>query len=107
MDEHFRFIEALKLYGKEWRRVQQHVGTRSSTQARSHAQKFFVKLDRKGQKLDEFLGTVDLEAVRKRMADAGSDEDYEDPNNYNIELAPKKTDTVPQKISNPEPSNTT
>jgi hypothetical protein len=41
------------------------------------------------------------------MADAGSDEDYEDPNNYNIELAPKKTDTVPQKISNPEPSNTT
>jgi len=41
------------------------------------------------------------------MADAGSDEDYEDPNNYNIELVPKKTDTVPQKTSNPEPSNTT
>jgi len=31
MDEHFRFIEALQLYGKEWKRVQQHVGTRSST----------------------------------------------------------------------------
>lgn len=30
-EEHFRFLEALKLYGKEWKRVQQHVGTRSST----------------------------------------------------------------------------
>jgi len=30
-DEHFRFLEALKLFGKEWKHVQQHVGTRSST----------------------------------------------------------------------------
>lgn len=30
-DEHFRFLEALKLYGKEWKYVQTHVGTRSST----------------------------------------------------------------------------
>ncbi len=30
-DEHYRFLEALKKYGKEWKRVQQHVGTRSST----------------------------------------------------------------------------
>ena len=55
MDEHFRFIEALQLYGKEWTRVQIHVGTRSSTQARSHAQKFFVKLEKKGQRLEQFL----------------------------------------------------
>jgi hypothetical protein len=27
----------LKLYGKEWKHVQAHVGSRSSTQARSHA----------------------------------------------------------------------
>jgi hypothetical protein len=31
MDEHFRFLEALQRFGKEWKRVQQHVGTRSST----------------------------------------------------------------------------
>ena len=30
-EEHLRFLEALKLFGKEWRRVQQHVGTRTST----------------------------------------------------------------------------
>jgi SHAQKYF class myb-like DNA-binding protein len=43
-DEHQRFIEAILKYGNEWKLVQKHVGTRSSTQARSHAQKFFVKM---------------------------------------------------------------
>jgi len=43
-EEHQRFIEAIMKYGNEWKQVQKHVGTRSSTQARSHAQKFFVKI---------------------------------------------------------------
>jgi SHAQKYF class myb-like DNA-binding protein len=43
-EEHHRFIEALLKFGNEWKSVQKHVGTRSSTQARSHAQKFFVKI---------------------------------------------------------------
>jgi SHAQKYF class myb-like DNA-binding protein len=43
-EEHERFIEAIMRYGNEWKSVQKHVGTRSSTQARSHAQKFFVKI---------------------------------------------------------------
>mmetsp|Transcript_44469 Transcript_44469/g.32582 ORF Transcript_44469/g.32582 Transcript_44469/m.32582 type:complete len:91 (+) Transcript_44469:580-852(+) len=29
--EHCRFLEALKLYGKEWKKVQHHVKTRTST----------------------------------------------------------------------------
>lgn len=44
--EHEKFVEALRLYGKDWGKVQQYVGTRSSTQARSHAQKFFQRLDK-------------------------------------------------------------
>lgn len=44
MEEHERFIEAIMKYGNEWKSVQRHVGSRSSTQARSHAQKFFVKM---------------------------------------------------------------
>ncbi len=43
-EEHQRFIEAIMKYGNEWKSVQKHVGSRSSTQARSHAQKFFVKI---------------------------------------------------------------
>jgi len=38
-EEHEKFLEAVKLYGRNWRKVQGYVGTRTSTQARSHAQK--------------------------------------------------------------------
>jgi hypothetical protein len=40
--------------------VQLHVQTRTSTQARSHAQKFFVKLDRKKIDLQSFLDSLDF-----------------------------------------------
>ena len=43
-DEHIRFIEAINKFGNEWKEVQKYVGTRSSNQVRSHAQKFFLKL---------------------------------------------------------------
>lgn len=62
--EHFKFLEALKMFGKEWQKVQQHVFTRTSTQARSHAQKFFVKLDKKQLTLDEFLKKLDIEQLK-------------------------------------------
>jgi SHAQKYF class myb-like DNA-binding protein len=45
-EEHAKFLYALQIYGKEWKKVQEYVGTRTSTQARSHAQKFFYKLDK-------------------------------------------------------------
>jgi SHAQKYF class myb-like DNA-binding protein len=66
-DEHFRFIEGLKLYGKEWRKVQFHVQTRTSTQARSHAQKFFVKLESRNITLESFLVDLDLGNLEKDM----------------------------------------
>ena len=43
-EEHQRFVEAILKFGNEWKKVQKYVKTRSSTQARSHAQKFFYKI---------------------------------------------------------------
>ena len=43
-DEHQRFIDAIIKYGNNWRQVQKYVGTRSSTQTRSHAQNHFLCL---------------------------------------------------------------
>ena len=43
-EEHEKFIEGILNYGNEWKKVQQIIKTRSSTQARSHAQKFFLRI---------------------------------------------------------------
>lgn len=43
-DEHIKFVEAIMMHGNEWKKVQKVVKSRSSIQARSHAQKFFKKL---------------------------------------------------------------
>mgnify|MGYP003571359422 CR=1 FL=1 len=43
-EEHEKFIEGILKYGNEWKRVQSIIKTRSSTQARSHAQKFFLRM---------------------------------------------------------------
>jgi hypothetical protein len=76
------------LFGKEWRNVQEHVRTRSSTQARSHAQKFFVKLQRRNEKLEDYLANYDLELMRKRMINP--DADYEDTDSLNQSIMSKK-----------------
>jgi len=45
--EHKKFLEAVIMYGNDWKCVHKYVKSRSSTQARSHAQKFLLKLKKK------------------------------------------------------------
>lgn len=48
-EEHEQFLEGLKVYGREWKKVAQRIPTRTSAQIRSHAQKYFAKLAREEQ----------------------------------------------------------
>lgn len=45
-EEHQRFVDAVKKFGKNWKQVEEYVGTRTGAQVRSHAQKFFNKLEK-------------------------------------------------------------
>mmetsp|Transcript_22307 Transcript_22307/g.33236 ORF Transcript_22307/g.33236 Transcript_22307/m.33236 type:complete len:282 (+) Transcript_22307:177-1022(+) len=48
-EEHRRFVEAIRLYKRDWASVRAHVGTRTVIQIRSHAQKYFLKLQKLGR----------------------------------------------------------
>lgn len=45
-EEHQKFIEAILLYNNNWNQIHDYIKTRSNTQARSHSQKFFVRLQK-------------------------------------------------------------
>ncbi|KAI8812666.1 hypothetical protein BJ742DRAFT_793256 [Cladochytrium replicatum] len=45
------FAEGLELYGREWGKVADHIGTRDVESVRSHAQKHFIRLYRDGKLL--------------------------------------------------------
>ena len=36
----------MHLFGRDWKKVEQHIGTRSGAQIRSHAQKFFNRIEK-------------------------------------------------------------
>ena len=52
-EEHWKFIEGIFLYGNEWRKVEKYIKTRTAAQARSHAQKFFINIQKRF--IDEHL----------------------------------------------------
>jgi SHAQKYF class myb-like DNA-binding protein len=45
-EEHQAFLEGLKVFGREWKKVAEQIPTRTSAQIRSHAQKYFSKMQR-------------------------------------------------------------
>jgi len=62
-EEHLKFIDGILEYGNEWKKVQNLIGTRSSTQARSHAQKFFLRLKKNFNLDNEILSESNSTAV--------------------------------------------
>lgn len=59
--EHRLFLEGLIKYGNEWKMVQKHIKTRSSTQARSHAQKFLIRIKK------NIASERNPEAIKKKI----------------------------------------
>lgn len=66
-EEHQKFLEALKLYGRAWRRIEEHVGSKTAVQIRSHAQKFFSKVARDPNcETDGSLNSIEIPPPRPK-----------------------------------------
>ncbi|GMI31269.1 hypothetical protein TeGR_g14954, partial [Tetraparma gracilis] len=60
--EHLLFLAGLRLHGKEWKRVASHVKTRTVVQTRTHAQKYFQKVQKTtgDEAIPDASGVVDI-----------------------------------------------
>jgi SHAQKYF class myb-like DNA-binding protein len=63
--EHVRFLEAIKIHGKNWKKIEDYVKTRTSTQARSHAQKFFGNILKSDMVMDNFIEKISVDALNQ------------------------------------------
>ncbi|XP_020248159.1 protein REVEILLE 6 isoform X3 [Asparagus officinalis] len=46
--EHDKFLEALQLFDRDWKKIEAFVGSKTVIQIRSHAQKYFLKVQKSG-----------------------------------------------------------
>ncbi|XP_038685199.1 protein REVEILLE 6 [Tripterygium wilfordii] len=46
--EHDKFLEALQLFDRDWKKIEAFVGSKNVIQIRSHAQKYFLKVQKNG-----------------------------------------------------------
>ncbi|KAL9683794.1 hypothetical protein QQ045_021219 [Rhodiola kirilowii] len=46
--EHDKFLEALQLFDRDWKKIEAFIGSKTAIQIRSHAQKYFLKVQKGG-----------------------------------------------------------
>ena len=76
-EEQRLFATAVQIYGKRWKKLEQVMGTRTSTQCRSHGQKYFLKLKHeqsKSQSAADSLTDEDFPAELEEKEDLGNED---------------------------------
>ena len=109
-EEHALFVESLKKYGRAWKRIEEYIGTKSAVQIRSHAQKFFAKLQKEQIVAS---GSEGSGSTRKRGADRSTSQSKRSKSSYatdiNLEIPParpkkKPAHPYPRKATSQQPS---
>jgi SHAQKYF class myb-like DNA-binding protein len=105
-EEHDAFLVGLKLYGKEWKKVAAQVRTRTVVQTRTHAQKYFQKLQKAINSGDVDLAEIsglDADEIAVVAESLGTTLNYKGSNkghqSVSIRRAKKESQMPPEKSS--------
>lgn len=72
-EEHELFLQGLDLFGRDWKKIERLVGTRTGPQIRSHAQKYFNKMGKDRGGISDTKSTIKL-----RIGPMSSSSSYSD-----------------------------
>jgi len=62
-EEHARFVEALEIYGRDWKSVTEHVWSKTRVQVRSHAQKYFIRMEKEASEQNSHLQDAEIKPI--------------------------------------------
>jgi len=107
-EEHQKFVDGLKKFGKNWKHIEEYVGTRNGAQVRSHAQKFFNRLGKEALpnfELKDLQAAKTEEEIFRKTSGYSLDTNCSDQDNENQDnklsqpaspLEEEKTKTEPK-----------
>eukprot|EP01029_Cantina_marsupialis_P019347 TRINITY_DN4497_c0_g1_i1.p1 TRINITY_DN4497_c0_g1~~TRINITY_DN4497_c0_g1_i1.p1 ORF type:complete len:369 (+),score=98.86 TRINITY_DN4497_c0_g1_i1:49-1155(+) len=71
-DEHAAFLEALKKFGKDWKNIATQIDTRTVVQVRTHAQKYFQRMNKQNVRRQTETSGSTTKTKRKKAAKSRS-----------------------------------
>lgn len=100
--EHQAFLQGLKQFGREWKKVALNIPTRSSAQIRSHAQKYFAKLAKDDeQQKEQERNVIAFGTSQKSSSPVVSMDVYSDSSFDSSALTPSVLQRVEKILQDP------
>ena len=93
-DEHEKFLDGIRIYGKEWKKIASMIDTRTVVQIRTHAQKYFQKL---AKKRNQALNGGISNSKKSKKKDKASTSSKRNGKNINISTTGRKNKKVGEK----------
>lgn len=84
-EEHELFLQGLEIHGRDWKKIESLVGTRTGPQIRSHAQKYFNKVCKDSGSKSGSIGTIKI--MTGSLSNSSSNtgrEVFKDPDTTNL-----------------------